>query len=452
MTIITCNPLQQNKSSAESDWLSEQGRAHAAFHSMSENIHSATISGKRLNPIVRGYLRNNQVRLSAALRALGGHPDRDTAIALRNQVNAWSSSYAPIRWYYKKKPNGTARPICILPPDLKAVHYMLAMAIQRQFERNPTMYGVKGFSRDTAAGHLKELQSAGYVYLAKTDIVNCYQSIDPDALYQLPLGKEVIRRTLDPRYLTFMREPNRDIAETIIGPSFSPHGIAHKASGPTGLLQGSPASGIILAWLLNGIPAGDDVKVILCFDNIIIAARTASKRREMVDTLASHFERCPYGPLALCDPEYADNTPMEFLGYLFDPIRTDIGIAEKGLMKVEQRLVQAEQADEAMLLKLMEKHQQRVRTSSVYTSDNPFAGQFPLEIWHIQREFRCGYPLAQSDGEELSYYLETSAQTADMRHDPLISHLHRNLFAPRGTTDGEMICQILKTRKQQKRG
>lgn len=433
-------------SDEDHEWSREQNRAHQAFHDMGCKIRNATTSGKRMQPVVRNFLRNPQVRLSAALRALGGKPDRETATNLRDRVDAWATGYAPIHWHSRRKPNGSTRPICTLPPEAKAVHYLLAMVIKQQLERSETLYGITDFGRDTAARDLKTLHSAGYVYLAQTDITDCFQSIDPDALYQLPLPKEVTHRALDIRNLTITEEYRRASQVHYGSPPFRGHTLSHKASGPKGLMQGSPASSIILAWLLNGIPTSDDARVLLCFDNIVVAARTPAGSREMVDTLAAHFERCPAGSLALCEPEYADNTPMEFLGYVFDPSRDDIGIGEKARGKLERRLIQAEKEDASELQRHWDEHQSLVRDNELFRNLNPFEGHYPRGVWREIRDFRAGFPAAQADGEEMMYYLETSAHVAEMRQSSFITHLHNNLIAPHGTTESDALREILKTR------
>ena len=425
-------------------WPQKRGLAHQTFNEMSFAIATATASGKRMNPVVRDFLRNLKVRLSAAMRALGGEPDEKEAVELGKNVNAWADRYMPVTWYCTSKADGSSRPICILPPDLKAVHYMIAEVIGQQLERSDALYGVPGFSRDDAARNLNTLQSAGYVHLAKTDIVDCFQSINPSALYELPLPQEVTRRALDLRNLSFIENRDHRASQLSYSSSLCVHHGRHKASGPKGLMQGSPASNIILAWLLNSIPSADDAKVMLCFDNIVVAARTMAACREMVDTLTAHFERCSAGPLALCDPEFADNTPMEFLGYVFDPARSDIGIGDGARHRLEHRLSLAEAQDEAKLAKLWHEHQRRLAENRLFEFIDPFNGHYPLGVWQALLNFRAGFPAASPEGHELAFYLENSAQVADMRQNWYVKHFHNNLFAQRGTFEGASIRQIFR--------
>ncbi|SHK41947.1 hypothetical protein SAMN05444000_12842 [Shimia gijangensis] len=428
----------------QKQWNRIKDRAHRIFREKADAIGNATASGNRCQPVVRDFLRNPQVRLSATLRALGADANQETTFRTRECVSAWATEFPPVEWYIKAKPNGGNRIVCDLPPELKAVHYMLAEALHQQFCRSANVYGVSGASRDHAALDLKALQNSGHTYLAKTDIVECFPSIDPTALFQLPLPKEVIRRTLTIDNLMFTRKPDAKSVPYDVCGSTGDINDAHKASGPTGLLQGSPASNIILAWLLNGIPTSTDSSVMLCFDNIVVAARTSEGSRAMASTLAAHFERFPSGPLALCEPEYADNTPIEFLGYWFDPDREDVGISEKGCSKLEKRLIAAEVQDETDLRQLFQAHAKAAQANSLVATIDPYNGNYPVEIWRALRDFRAGYPATRTDGPEISYYLETSAHVAERRNCPRASHLHWNLFAPSGTEENMAIRSLLR--------
>lgn len=415
------------------EWRREQGQAHAAFHREAETLRRGIASGKRAMPLVRNFLRHPKVRLAAALRALGDCPDREAALSLRDRVDAWAVHEAPINWYPKKKSSGGFRPICTLPPELEAVHHMLAAAILAQLDPSPALYGIAGRSRDDAARRLKDAQNEGYVRLAKTDIVNCFQSISPVALYQLPLPKEVIRRARDTRYMRFSRTAETQMDGPTGNYPYQARGSYHdhhNTSGPQGLMQGSPASPAILAWLLNGIPVGTDQIVILCFDNIVVAARDPDGCRAMVDTLADWLGRCSAGPLALCSPTYACKEPLDFLGYRFDPGRSGIGLADGPLDGFEKRLNAAE------------------------TQDREERCEFPLRIWSTITDFAHGFPAIASAERELERHILSSEDNAQAGNWPDITvHLHRNLFAPRDSAEGHLIWLLLQeaTRAKQRR-
>ncbi|GAB1361326.1 hypothetical protein MASR1M32_05620 [Rhodobacter sp.] len=402
--------------------------------------------------MVRAFLGDPKAQLSAALRALGGEPSQDDAHTLQKRLKRWSATYAPVFWYPMAKPSGGHRPICILPPDLKAMHHMVAAAIAAQLPDTPTLYGIRGRGTPEALRELKALQNAGFVHLAKTDIVDCFQSIDPDALYQLPLPEEVIRRAFDPRNLTFTQGDHRNASQAICRSSLLGHIPYHLAGGPSGLLQGSPASSVILAWLLKDIPTSDDARVMLCFDNIVVAARTPDGTRELIETLTAYLGNSPAGPLALCDPTFADNEPLEFMGGLFDPLRRDIGLAEGTLRRIETRLRHAEDADSEVMAGLREEHQRLCAENAIFQCLNPLQGFYPTDIWQVLRDARAGLPFVDDDCPDLMQLLEVAAVTVDMRGDWLTSGLHRRLFDRSATDATTAIRHIMNAHPRPPKG
>lgn len=429
---------------AAPDWHRERERAHRIFKQHAEAIANAPANGKKISRTVRDFLGDPKVRLSAALRALGGQPEPAEAFALRNRLNLWAGSYPPVVWYPKKKSSGGFRPICILPPALKAAHYMLGTIIGALLPDTRTLYGIPGRGVADALRELKALQNTGFVHLAKTDIVDCFQSIDPDALYQLPLPMEVTRQTLDYRNLTFTGERDTQGARAFAGNPSRVYGHPHKASGPTGLLQGSPASSIILAWLLKDIPTSDDARVMLCFDNIVVAARTPAGSRGMIETLTAYLRHSPAGPLALCETTFADNQPMEFLGGLFDPARPDIGIAHNTLNRFEQWLLELEEADQAELELLWRNHQERVEGNALFRLLNPYQGHYPTDIWHALRDIRAGLPFLERDCDELYVLFMSAGVEVAKRGDGFALDLHQKLYEQTDTKK-KALRNILRT-------
>ena len=413
---------------------------------MAGRVRDASRNGKRMMPVMRNYLRNPQVRLSGALKALGSGASQGQVYALKDRVNAWSGRYAPIRWYAKKKVDGRERIICSLPPELSAVHYMLKRPLEALLFREENLFGVKGHSRDALAHEVKSLQNQGYVYIATTDIVDCYPSIDPDALYELPLPKEVIRNTLDTRYMEFGNitgnTDNTGSKDILVS-----YGDICNATGPRGLMQGSPLSSVILAWLLNGTPTSEDARAFLCFDNLIVLARSPNETRAMIDTLAAHFERCPAGPLALHEPTYADNEPVEFLGYLFDPSRPEIGLSYGALEKIVKWLNKFESSYERGPVAAHSTSISEVESDSAIPIGNPLWEGSLMEIWNALRSFRAGFSQVPADAEELQFLRDNSRWLAECTDSAVICALRDNVFADRSTPEGRLILALLNAQR-----
>lgn len=415
-------PVQRGaKSTSAKQWKREVGLAHAARTKLANGLREKQARGERVQPYIRQYLSAAAARFCGALAALRGEPDRQTAEALAATVNPWREGYRPIRWHKHAKKNGGYRPICALPPDLKAVHYVIAGALKAAFVPNNHVYGVTGRGRDEAARHLKEAQNAGRPYLAKLDIVDCFQSINPDSLYQLPLPKEVIRRALDTRHMMFEEwEPQTGTTTNQRLSGIPKH--SHSESGPRGLLQGSPASNLILAWLLNDVPVPEGAMVLICTDNIAVAAADPTTRQAVIESLVAYFQRdCPAGPLNLCPAVYAGpgTEPLDFLSYAFDPDSPEISVADAALSKLEGRLDDLEDDD---------------------TLDDL---TFALGTWQALRTFRSGFNAAADVEAHLQRCAILTGFWLVRRQNAFLSDLHAHVFDPPTTTEGAVIARLL---------
>ncbi|AYE84843.1 hypothetical protein B5M07_01200 [Sulfitobacter sp. D7] len=104
----------------------------------------------------------------------------------------WGAEVDPVFWYEKKKNGGGGRPICRFSPVLMSRHKMLEFAVRPQLQPDPGLFGIPqaGRSRDDAVRAIRKLVLSGHSLLAEVDVKNCYQSINPDALYELPLPKQ----------------------------------------------------------------------------------------------------------------------------------------------------------------------------------------------------------------------------------------------------------------------
>ncbi len=393
-------------------------RSHEAYSQGVKRIAAMPSGGNQAKKETRRFLRDRKVRLSAVLKQVGGaNPNLTEVFELRDGVNAWQRDDAPVVWYLKPKKKGGHRIICKLPPKMKAIHRMLGDAIAAQMPRNELLYGIRGSGRDDAARALKACQNAGFSCLAHVDIVDCFPRVNPDALYNLPLPKEVIQQQLDTRKIRFTGKPYGTLSDTcplgsIWDILYGSHDITtHRPNGPTGLMQGSPASSAILAWLLRDIPQFEDAIVLLCFDNIAVAGLTWKATDRALMAIASHLARSPAGPFDLCAPAYSRGEPLEYLGYLFDAEREDVGIASGALRKIEKKLLAIEQ-----------------RHASSQIRD-PL---FHLQIWSALLRFRAGFSAARHDGFELNYLLETALDTIAPFVPDTVLERHKLLFSPEG--------------------
>ena len=308
-------------------WCKEVAHIHAERKVRYDELVAKLARGRNIRRSVNELLYDRAVRQSAALKVLGNGATREQMHQLLRKVHARKQHYSAIQWYRQPKITGGFRPICSgIPLDLKAVHYMLKWALEAIYTPPDHIYFVPTKGRDEAARSILSAIRSGYNHLGKTDIVSCFQSINPDSFYESQLPKEVINRALDLRTMQFEevsvpRHYGGDPIETL------------NTSGPMGLMQGSPASSTILAWLLSKIPSMTGARVFVCADNILVAATSEHRCRAMIDALAQYFAGCSFGPLTLCETEYAspNDDPVDFLSYSISPDGRDLRISDGAL-------------------------------------------------------------------------------------------------------------------------
>ena len=415
---------------ATRQWNRTKQNAHANYLKKLRKIESATEEGRRPNRLAREFLHSTQNQMSAALKSLSDQPHPEEAIRIRNQMNFWSRETYRVNWQLEPKSNGGSRAICKLPTHLKAMHKMIGHILRAQMLPHDQLFGIarpkhselsreSGYSRDDAIIRIQELKQAGFHCMAQVDIIDCFPSFNPDALYALPLPEEVIRQTLDTRNIHF--PPKEQGQFSFLVPIMGNH--IRNPHGPSGLMQGSPASSIIFAYFLNKVlydlPECEDTEVIACFDNIVIASRTNVRLQAMINTLAGTLRQCCAGPFELHPPVYSNDDGFEFLGYLLSADGQTIGIAPDRLAKLEARLNNLESLN--------------VENPSINT----------VKIWKAIASFANGYSEISDPREELRLYLETTeTMLVDADLGDLVA-LQDMLFVSNGPLRDQLINRIL---------
>lgn len=415
-------------------WRLEQQTLHQAHAKAVRKLGGDLSKGKRPHAVMRNFLRNPQVKRAAILKASKGKIDRDTTFALADQMELYARQDHVIQTFSLRKNNGGTRTICVLPTELAAKHKIILTVLDAMIVRNPNLYGVKEFGREHAAQHIQNLQQDGYSEIWQTDIVDCFASVNLEALSALPLPQRVISNALDTRnhHFSFQALSSKSEAKKGASPdtpdaatpedhSVQGHSpiasytddIVCNTRGPSGLMQGSPASSAILAWHLNGVlndlPLNDDVQVIVCFDNLLVASRCEEASRMIRNTLADSLGRGSFGPLTLhqpssCDPVYG----MDFLGYNFSADGCSIGISDSSRAKLMRRLSHIE----------IEFEKNR---------DEPVP--FVFEVWKALLGFANGHSGSTDIGAETAEFVEGSAWIPAATNDPRFIITHQNLFA-----------------------
>lgn len=369
-------------------WKRHQNRVHNMRKRLVAQIEaSRDRSPAHTKKLIRKLQKDRNISQSYALKSV---PEGTPKSVVRRIAKSSMRADNPevVRYWHVPRKRGAPRPVCSLPPVLKAKHRRLTDTIVAQLRLHPSIYGASSMAygenkllnhdKDAAAGRAAQLISDGWI-VAESDIADCFQSFNPDGLYSLTslnIREEEIRQTLDYRKLRFEYVPRTETGLSSNTPT--------ERSGPRGLLQGSPVSSAILAWVLDSVvrslPQSDDIELVIAFDNILVAAREEAGLIGARRSLASALQWLPVGPLHLSEPKPLTEDGIIFLGYHIDP-HGQLRIPEAKLSKLEGRLA----------------------SNECHTQDEAF--DQVLAVW----EFAGGYAAADCRREQLRPYLEEVA-------------------------------------------
>lgn len=230
-------------------------------------------------------------------------------------------------WRQPKKANGF-RFVCDLSPFLKAAHMMVSDVIRAQMQVPTFIYNVKrseqfahGTGRNALVQRLLAQLRAGFTHYRIYDARDCFNSVNPGALIppNLPLPWRIYENTLKHENLSFRHDPVRERRHftdiTFYGDIINAEG----ASGPNGLMQGSPSSNVILAYLLQHAPQPDpqDGCILLFGDDLIALSRTPTIADRVDRAVTQFFEQSNLGPLQLQRRAAGHLGAFEYLGYEF---------------------------------------------------------------------------------------------------------------------------------------
>ena len=435
----------------------EKQALYRIYSQQAQRLMAGHKAGKRRQALQREFLRHPKVKQAAILKATKGKIGREQTYALAQQVNPYAEQEHVVATYPIVKASGGKRNICVMPPVLSATHKIIKSALDAEFVRHPSLFGVKHFGRDHAAVHIQQLQREGYRNLWQTDIEDCFDSFNLDALYDLPLPNRTIANVLDTRNTRFSFQAHTSKHEAKKGASpetpdaatpenymvrdqvpigFHTEDIVCNTRGPSGLMQGSPASSAILAWhlnaVLNDLPHSDNVRVIVCFDNLLVASRTEEGSRTIRDTLADSLGRCSFGPLTLHPPKSAgSDNETEFLGYKHPPDGATIGIGDTARERLMRHLNALEQKFE----------------------DGEFADPEleTFEMWCTLLDFASGYSSATDIAAEMADFVATSSWIPAASNNPMLMHMHWHLFSQWSPLEATVFKTARSMRRRQKR-
>jgi hypothetical protein len=276
---------------------------------------------KRLRSRTHDFLRNSEVKVYALYRAKYRNPSEVGYRYEAKALDLFTPFTRPVNWKTRKKNKQGFRVTCDLPYDLKAAHYMIADLIAAQMPQQSFIHNIgyhKG--RNRLAQKIVNNLNAGFTSVRTYDVRNCFQNVNPQALYNLPLPERIINHALIIENLTMQRVATRSehFTDTPYRDIVSINNVCN-TDGPTGIMQGSTSSNQILAYLLQGMPQLEAAmgSIDAYGDDVISMARRDVDLESFDKSLIDYFGQSQLGPFELQMREAVNGGYFEFLGYGF---------------------------------------------------------------------------------------------------------------------------------------
>nr|WP_298931132.1 reverse transcriptase domain-containing protein [uncultured Erythrobacter sp.] len=304
----------------------------------------STIGRPLLKKEIDRFLASHATQ-SLALYKIWQKEDRETAMS---QWRQWQSPSVPYKlqrlsvgkmaWYPKKRSTSGFRKICLLPTQLKMWHSLAKDLVCALYETGPHIGGWPGRSRDKQVREVAGVITSRDQWVVVADVVKAFASFNPNTIYQLhSLPENLLRRAIDSRRLKFtggMRSnpawaPDKSMCDDL-------------EMGPTGLLEGSPASNAIFSVFMDDLPdhMPDGITPFVYCDNIILVCPSEALAQQAATSLVEYLSRHQAGPFEVrydCQPVWHE---FDHLGY---SIRhnggfTSLGLASKNWMKLQRKI------------------------------------------------------------------------------------------------------------------
>lgn len=285
-----------------------------------DNIALAWRSGQKARALrlIRKYFASRATKLVAAHQVLAADARAADASMLATSFNFFAPARNPVLYWRKPKRSSGYRIICSLPHELAAANYVVKDVLEALFSPGRHVFSIKRRGRDKEALEIREALEQGYKYVFNGDLRDAYPSVSVDSLYALPLPRSVVRYALDYRNMEFLYSQEKEVAY----PSLPSVGLGLPGrNGPRGLLQGSPSSDLILAWLFNDLPSvlPDRCLPFLLTDNILVVTRRKRDRQRIERALHRYFDEHHAGPFVLGSREQSSiKEGFERAGYQYE--------------------------------------------------------------------------------------------------------------------------------------
>lgn len=267
--------------------------------------------------LLRAYLSRYVVKLDAAYSVLGANASYEDASRLARRIDLYAPCCVPVLWRPIPKRTQGVRIVCKLPRVLRAAHLIIQDVLQAVYRPGGHAFNIKRRGRDVEARAIQAAMEKGYRYCYVGDLKDAFQAVNIEALYQLPLPNTVIRNMLDCRNLR-LRRVRMDKTTHAIHTNIN--STKRMPNGPSGLMQGSPVSNLILNWLFDSMPSvlPSDSEVFLFSDNVLVATKEEDQCRAVEQTLGQYFLTHQAGPFVIIGQVEPIESGIERMGYFYD--------------------------------------------------------------------------------------------------------------------------------------
>jgi hypothetical protein len=242
-----------------------------------------------------------------------GHTTLELVEMVRH-LNARYGTTEPVNLHYKRKRDGSARPICDFGFQNRVLQQLVLTALEAGASFHPAQFNVAGRGGTHAAKRaLRDAYASGhYKYVVQVDVRNCFPSFTATGVAEsLPIPRQVTNAVV--------MLDNLQVTPTYTSARARHH---HRAEPPamTGLPQGSICStivqSILLKPLLDVVPA--TAFAAMWADNLIVLCRTRAEAERTIMDLHQAARSLPSGPVQLTDGGVGRvSSKTEFIGSVF---------------------------------------------------------------------------------------------------------------------------------------
>jgi hypothetical protein len=237
------------------------------------------------------YVRSGGVKAARlrTMKRLRRLPDSKIC-RLANSMNILTPCAAPVRWHHRQKRSGGWRQICDLPTKARLGQLIARDLVVAQISPPEQLYNWPGRGIHRYVEAVRDALSDAGPFIVTMDVANCYSSVNVGAVYALNLlPDELARSCIDSRYLRYR----------YVSDGQSPSHHCSTTADPCGLLQGGPASPVLVVALIGDIFAGlpADSRPRGYADEFAVFGHDQSSAESAAGELARHLAGSRMGPL-----------------------------------------------------------------------------------------------------------------------------------------------------------